>query len=64
MRPKLTIATVRAEVKKLGFNLRHTDGEFRLNTPRGPEETAYFTNDRDDVLGTARDWARRLAAAH
>jgi len=54
---RLTFAEVKREVTQLGFTLsKNQDGEYRLCPKGGREESAYYTNDLDDVLGTARHW--------
>jgi len=50
MTQKQTIATIRA----LGLVCRVRDGEYRVNYRDGQESTAYYTNDSDDALATAR----------
>ncbi len=40
--------------------LRHNEfGEYRVNFQRGPESTAYYTNDLDDAVTTGKDMMRR-----
>lgn len=45
-----------AQVRVLGFTLRRNDDEYRLNKKGASEATAYYTNNRDDVLVTALNW--------
>jgi hypothetical protein len=54
----MNLRQTKALVATLGFTLSKRDGEYRL-APRGlpPDQTeapAYYTNDLDDALATAR----------
>jgi hypothetical protein len=42
--------------REMGMHCTHDrdHGEFRVNHPKGSEETAYYTNDGQDAIGTAR----------
>jgi len=45
-------------IRELGFTVGVKDGEWRI-TPKGaPESAAYYTDDLDDALGTARLMAK------
>jgi hypothetical protein len=51
----MTIKEAKLEVSKIGMVLSKTEhGEFRVNFKGGSEATAYYTNDLDDAVGTAR----------
>lgn len=51
----MTIRDAKLEVAKLGMVLSKTEhGEFRVNFKGGSEATAYYTDDLDDAVGTAR----------
>jgi len=45
-----------AQVRALGLTLRRNDDEYRLNAKGAKEASAYYTNDREDVLSTALCW--------
>jgi hypothetical protein len=57
-----------AEAMALGFKLSLRDGEYRLAPAIGnrakAERRAYYTDDIDDALGTARLEAMRFARRH
>jgi hypothetical protein len=50
-------------IKALGLTVARTDGEWRINYTKLPgmthdrEATAYYTEDNDDALGTAKAMA-------
>lgn len=51
MTQKATIKAIRA----LGLTCTRTAyGEYRINLRKGTEATAYYTDDADDALATAR----------
>ncbi len=45
-------------IRAMGMNVKVVDGEFRVNYPKGAESTAYYTDDPEDAVGTARVMAR------
>lgn len=45
-------------IRDLGMTVSVKDGEIRVNYKGGKEETAYYTNDRDDAVVTAQSMAR------
>lgn len=50
----MTQSEARRILRDLGWTLRCSDGEYRV-APRGAsEDRAYYTNDLDDAIGTAR----------
>ena len=51
---KQSFGEARAEARTLGCSLRRKDGEYRVNFLHGDEATAYYTDDLEDALGTAR----------
>lgn len=51
---KQSFGEARAEARTLGCSLRRKDGEYRVNFLHGDEATAYYTDDLQDALGTAR----------
>lgn len=54
MTDKQTLSYIRA----LGLSVRKTpEGEYRINTRCAGEGTAYYTDDRDDAIDTARQMA-------
>lgn len=63
MATKLTIASVRAELRTLGMTLYKVDGEYSVNFLGAAESSKYFTTDLSDALGTARLMARRAELA-
>lgn len=54
MNENLTIKELREALKTLGCTLQIRDGEYRVNIKGGSEATAYYTDDREDALDTAR----------
>ena len=53
-------------IRALGLRVQKRDGEWRIDyrkdDPRyvaGDYGTSYYTNDRDDALGTAKHYANR-----
>ena len=42
-------------IRALGMVVTCTDGEYRVNYKGGSESSAYYTDDRMDALGTARE---------
>lgn len=54
---KLTLKTATALLSEMGFSLRKRDGEFRVNIHNGAEETAYYTDDIQDAVDTAKHMA-------
>jgi hypothetical protein len=43
-----------AKVRALGLTISCVDGEYRIVMKGGTEAQAYYTNDREDALGTAQ----------
>lgn len=39
--------------ESINLIITKTDGEYRVPGPDGREETAYYTDDRKDAIGTA-----------
>lgn len=55
---KLTIAAAKKQINEMGFSFRKTDsGDFRVNIYNGTEDTAYYTNDLQDAIDTAKHMA-------
>jgi hypothetical protein len=54
----MNFSEAKALVRPLGFTLTKRDGEYRLapihGTPASREAGAYYTNDLEDAVGTAR----------
>lgn len=48
----MTLQQAKTIAKTKGFTLRHRDGEYRVNVIGGTEETAYYTDDREDAVNT------------
>ena len=59
---KISFASVKAELNKIGVSVRKRDGEYRVNTIGGTSASAYFTDDLTDALGTGRLMAGKKAA--
>lgn len=49
----MTMKHAAEEARKLGFTLKHVDGEYVVY-PVGEPAHAYFAGDLEDALGTAR----------
>lgn len=54
----MTQAQAKALLRSLGFSMSRRDGEYRIapmdGTPAQKEARAYYTDDMDDAIGTAR----------
>ena len=53
----MNTSQVLTAVRAMGMTCRYDNGEYRVNIPTawgGSEATAYYTNDADDAIGTAR----------
>ncbi len=48
-----------AAMRRLGVTITYRDGEYRVNYLAGKEATAYYTNDGEDAVLTAQDYAWR-----
>lgn len=46
-------------VRALGMTVRWTGDDYRVNHRNGREATAYYTDSRDDALGTAKAMSER-----
>jgi hypothetical protein len=58
VKPRLTFAAVKAELATIGVKIRKTDcGEFRVVLAGQGEESAYYTDDLSDALGTGKEAA-------
>lgn len=55
----MTQKELMTKVRALGLTIRCEDGEYRINLKGSPEAHAYYTNDRADALGTARQIAQQ-----
>jgi hypothetical protein len=56
----MNVKEAMAEVRKLGMVLSRTEhGEFRVNFKGGSEDTAYYTDDLGDAVGTAKAMKKR-----
>jgi hypothetical protein len=49
-------------IRSMGAHVRREAGEWRVNIPGGNEATAYYTDDTEDAILTARDMMQRLQA--
>ena len=60
MRNTMTMQNAKDECRDLGMTIRYNVGcdEYRVNFKGGTEATAYYTNDRDDAVLTARAMMR------
>ena len=52
-----------AAIRATGSSAKYHDGEWRVNVPGGSEATAYYTNDADDAINTARRMMEHRAHA-
>ena len=55
---------IRNSIEAMGMKVtRGMGGEYRVNFPGGTEDTAYYTDDAQDAIGTARlmVWTRLRA---
>ena len=58
----MTLEQAKTEAMDYGMTLVHRGGEYRVNFRGGTEATAYYTNDRDDAVATAKAMRRRAGA--
>lgn len=60
----MTRREIKAGVEALGMKVRWTGNgrEMRVNFPGGGESTAYYTEDGEDAIGTAKAMAKALTA--
>jgi hypothetical protein len=59
-----TVRETVAAIRATGATVSCRGGEWRVNVPDGTEATAYYTDDAEDALGTARvmmEWHRSVA---
>ena len=42
-------------IRAFGLVVSRTDGEWRINTPKGSEANAYYTTDNDEALAKAEE---------
>jgi hypothetical protein len=55
----MTILQTLTAIREMGLSARHKDGEYRITikgnySPRIKESIAYYTNDSEDAIGTAK----------
>jgi hypothetical protein len=50
----MTVTETMKRIRALGMTVRYRDREWRINHPKGSENTAYYTGDPDDALDTAK----------
>ena len=50
----MTIKEAKAILRPINITLRERNGEFSVNFNMGTEETAYYTDDLTDAVGTAQ----------
>ncbi len=56
-----TWSSLREAVRGLGLTIsKNSFGEYRINYPGAGEETAYYTDDPEDAMGTAQLMAETL----
>ena len=60
---RFSLAAAKREAAQVGCTLTLTDSEYRVNLVGCSELTAYYTNDLNDAVGTARAFAAGRAAA-
>jgi hypothetical protein len=57
----MTFNEARIIIRELGMTIsRRPDGEYRVNYRGACEPTAYYTQDLDDAVGTAKEMHRWL----
>jgi len=56
MDKRMTVAEARKAIQALGLTLRYLGGEYRVDFrySHRQHDTAYYTNDLEDAVGTAR----------
>lgn len=54
----MTLAQAKADLAKIGITIRKRDNEYRVNFKGGSEESAYYTTDLDDAVGTGHAMVR------
>lgn len=50
----LSVTNTFAAIRALGMSVHRTDGEWLVNFSYGREATAYYTDDNQDAVDTAR----------
>jgi hypothetical protein len=55
---KLTFQKAKEELSLLGISIKKHDGEYCVNFKGGEEETAYYTDDLGDALGTGKQMVK------
>ena len=53
-----TLADAKKELASIGISIRKEDDEYRVNFKGGTEDTAYYTDDLDDAVGTGKLMAK------
>jgi hypothetical protein len=56
----MTIKEAKEEIVNCGCTLRVEDGEYRVNYRYGKEATAYYTNNLNDAVKTARSMEAKM----
>jgi hypothetical protein len=56
----LRVADAFAAIRAVGMTARYRDGEWRVCPKGGKEAEAYYTNDPEDAVGTAKLMARGI----
>lgn len=55
----MTLSDAKKLVRTLGMVISKNDGEYKVNFSNGQENTAYYTDDLDDAILTAKDMHNR-----
>jgi hypothetical protein len=51
---RITLKQAKSELKAIGFTITKRNNEYRINHTSGTEATAYYTDDIEDAIATAR----------
>jgi hypothetical protein len=56
---ELTLQRAKEELSPLGISIKKHEGEYCVNFKGGKEETAYYTDDLGDAVGTGKQMAKK-----
>lgn len=52
----MTVKEATTTLKTLGFTLRYVEGDYRVCPKGESEDVAYYTDDLNDAVWTAKNW--------
>lgn len=60
----MTLEQAQEQASRLGMSISKRDGEYRVNFKFGTEDTAYYTDDLEDAVGTVVAMIREKLAQY